>query len=63
MEKNNNINWNEVLINATISSAQGIMESGHIGQILELDPNIISIQSIHVAKSLVEHLKKEIENK
>jgi len=54
------IDWNEVLINASISAIQGVMESGKLGQILELDPDIIAKQSIRVAKSLVENLKKEM---
>lgn len=60
--KNSTINWNEVLINASISAVQGVMESGKLGEILEVQPHIIAVQSVRVANALVEELKKEIQS-
>ncbi len=54
------IDWNEVKINAAISTIQGIMESGKLGMILEADPHIMARQAVRVADALVEELKKEI---
>lgn len=54
------IDWNEVKINAAISTIQGIMESGKLGMVLEADPHIMAKQAVRVADALVEELKKEI---
>lgn len=51
-------NWEQVRIDAAISAMQGIMESGKLGMVLELDPKIIAVQSVRVADALVEELKK-----
>jgi len=55
------IDWNQVKINAAISAAQGLMESGKLGIYLEIDPVLIAEQSIRVANALVEQLKKEVQ--
>jgi len=51
------INWEEVRVNAAISAIQGIMESGKIGMVLELDPDILAKQAVRVADALVNELK------
>ena len=52
------INWEEVRVNAAISAIQGIMESGKLGMVLELDPDILAKQAVRVADALVNELKK-----
>lgn len=51
-------NWEQVRIDAAISAIQGVMESGKLGMLLEMDPHIIAIQAVRVADALVEELKK-----
>ncbi len=51
-------NWEQVRIDAAISAIQGVMESGRLGMILEIDPQIIAVQAVRVADALVEELKK-----
>jgi hypothetical protein len=51
-------NWEQVRIDAAISAIQGVMESGRLGMILEIDPQIIAMQAVRVADALVEELKK-----
>ena len=51
-------NWEQVRIDAAISAIQGVMESGKLGMILEIDPQIIAVQAVRVADALVEELKK-----
>jgi hypothetical protein len=51
------INWEEVRVNAAISAIQGIMESGKLGIVLELDPGILAKQAVRVADALVNELK------
>ena len=55
------IDWNEVKINAAISTIQGLMESGKLGMVLEADPHMMAKQAVRVADALVEELKKEIQ--
>lgn len=49
--------WEKVRIDAAISALQGVMESGKLGMVLELDPKIIAVQAVRVADALVEELK------
>lgn len=56
------INWEEVRINAAISAMQGVLESGKVGEFLELSPYIVAKQSIRLANCLVEELKKSKTN-
>lgn len=51
------IDWEKVRIDAAISAIQGVMESGKLGIVLELDPKIIAKQAVKVADALVEELK------
>ena len=53
------INWEEVRINAAISAIQGVMESGKLGMVLELDPDILAKQAVRVADALVNELKND----
>lgn len=51
------IDWEQVRINAAISAIQGVMESGKLGMVLELDPDILAKQAVRVADALVNELK------
>ena len=53
------IDWEEIRINAAISAMQGVLESGKLGQILEVTPEIVAKQSVRMADALIEELKKE----
>lgn len=54
--------WGKVRIDAAISAVQGVMESGKLGMVLEIDPKLIAIQAVRVADALVEELKKNPES-
>ena len=56
------MNWEEVRANAAISAMQGILESGKLGEILELSPYIVAKQSVRMANCLVEELKRDKSN-
>lgn len=56
------IDWEEVKVNASISALQGILESGKVGEVLELMPNLVAKQSVRLANSLVEELKRNKDN-
>lgn len=49
--------WKQVRIDAAISAMQGIMESGRLGMLLEIDPKLIAEQAVRVADALVEELR------
>jgi hypothetical protein len=51
------VDWEHVRINAAISAIQGVMESGKLGMVLELDPDILAKQAVRVADALVNELK------
>lgn len=52
--------WKQVRIDAAISAMQGIMESGKLGMLLEIDPKLIAEQAVRVADALVEELKSKV---
>lgn len=56
----NKIDWNSVLINASIEAMQGIQESGKIGFAVDLVPETLAALSVKIGKAMVEELKKEI---
>lgn len=56
----NKIDWNQVLINASIEAMQGIQESGKIGFAADLVPETLAALSVKIGKAMVEELKKEI---
>lgn len=60
MRAGNKIDWNGVLINASIEAMQGIQESGKIGFAADLVPETLAALSVKIGKAMVEELKKEI---
>ena len=56
------IDWDEVRINAAIIAMQGVLESGKVGELLELSPYIVAKQSVRLANCLVEELKRNKSN-
>ena len=52
------MDWNEIRAQAAISAMQGVLESGKLGEILELSPEVVAKQSIRLADALVNELKK-----
>jgi len=57
------IEWDKILIDASIAAMQGIQESGKFGIAFDVMPEKLAKFSVKIAKCLVEELKKEIENK
>jgi hypothetical protein len=55
--------WEDVKVNAAISALQGVLESGTIGEILELSPEIVAKQSVRLANALVAELQRNKDNK
>ena len=53
--------WDTILIDASIAAMQGIQESGKIGLVSDLTPNLLAAEAVKIAKCLVEELKKEIQ--
>ena len=58
-----NINWPQVLIDASIAAMQGIQESGKIGLAADIIPEKLAKLSVKIGKCLVEELQKEIMSK
>lgn len=56
------MDWEEVRQQAAISALQGVLESGKFGEILELSPSIVAMQSVRLANALVEELKKNTDD-
>lgn len=54
------IDWNKVLIEASIAAMQGIQESGKLGLAADILPEKLAESSVKIAKCLVNELKKEI---
>lgn len=52
------IDWEQIRINAAISAMQGVLESGKLGMVLEVAPDVVARQSVKLADALVEELKK-----
>ena len=55
--------WEEIKVQAAISALQGVLESGKLGQILELSPEAVAVQSVRLADALVKELQKSIDVK
>jgi hypothetical protein len=53
---------NEIRANAAISAMQGILESGRLGEVLELTPSLVAKQSVRLANELVNELNKRTTN-
>ena len=56
------IDWEQVRVDAAISALQGVLESGKLGEVLEIAPYIVAKQSVRLANSLVEELQKNKSN-
>lgn len=54
------IDWNKVLIEASIAAMQGIQESGKLGLAADILPEKLADMSVKIAKCLINELKKEI---
>lgn len=52
------IDWEQIRINAAISAMQGVLESGKLGMVLEVAPDVVARQSVKLADALVDELKK-----
>lgn len=53
------IDWEQVRIDAAISAMQGVLESGKLGMVLEVAPEVVARQSVRLADALIEELKNE----
>lgn len=58
-----NINWSQVLIDASIAAMQGIQESGKLGWAADIVPEKLAKLSVKIGKCLVDELKAELEDK
>ena len=56
------IDWNNVLIDASIAAMQGIQESSKLGMAMDIMPDKLAKISVNIAKCLVTELKNNIEN-
>lgn len=54
------IDWNKVLIEASIAAMQGIQESGKFGIALDVIPDKLAEVSVKIGKSMVNELKNTI---
>ena len=52
------INWEQARIDAAISAMQGVLESGKLGEILEIVPELVAKHSVKLADALIEKLKE-----
>lgn len=50
--------WFEIRWQLASSAMQGILESGKLGELMELNPKFVAIQSLRMADALIEELKK-----
>ena len=53
----------DIRVQAAIAAMQGIIESGKIGQLLELSPSLVAAQSVRLANALVKELQCKRDNK
>ena len=53
------IDWEQVRIDAAISAMQGVLESGKLGELLEVAPDVVARQAVKLADVLIEKLKEE----
>ena len=53
------IDWEQVRIDAAISAMQGVLESGKLGMVLEVAPEVVAKQSVRMADALIKELKGE----
>lgn len=57
------MNIEEIKLQAAISALQGIMESGTIGEILELTPHVVVKQAIRIGTIFAEEFQKNKDSK
>ena len=53
------VDWEQVRVDAAISAMQGVLESGKLGEILEVAPDMVAKQAVRMADALIEKLKEE----
>ena len=51
--------WKQVRVDAAISAMQGVLESGKLGMVLEVAPEVVAKQAVRLADALIEELKGE----
>ena len=49
----------QVRIEEALSEMQGVLESGKLGMVLEVAPEVVARQSVRLADALIEELKGE----
>lgn len=54
------IDWDQVLIDASIAALQGIQETSKIGLVADALPDLLSERAVEIGRSLVSKLKLEI---
>ncbi len=55
------VDWDKVLIDASISALQGIQEVGKLGLVADALPDLLADRAVAIGKSLVRKLRAEIE--
>lgn len=50
--------WFNIRWQLASSAMQGVLESGKLGMILEVDPSLVAKQALRLADALIEELKK-----
>lgn len=53
------VDWEQTRIDAAISAMQGVLESGKLGMVLEVAPEVVSKQAVRLADALIKELKNE----
>lgn len=54
------IDFDKYRVEAAISAMQGILESGKLGEFLELSPELVAKQSVRIADALIKELKNSM---
>lgn len=50
--------WFNIRWQLASSAMQGVLESGKLGMVLEVDPGLVAKQALRLADALIEELKK-----
>ena len=56
------VDWDNVRVEAAISAMQGVLESGKLGEVLDIAPYIVAKQSVRLANYLLEDLRRNKSN-
>lgn len=59
----NKIDWDKVLIEASIAAMQGLQENGKLSFVLDVTPKILAETAVRCGEAMVEELKEVIEHK